>query len=106
MKPGSGYRAANVSAEWLPEGTSLPCYHDTRHWNGWGMPQFTLDEGLQLMKLMPSLRYDHGSDAFIHMSNEPGEEPLVVEGRTIDVDGASLRVYPIGAGYWCWDYPT
>ncbi|MDP3350396.1 MAG: hypothetical protein Q8S92_15505 [Hydrogenophaga sp.] len=103
--PFPDFRSATVTAEWLDTDTKLPCYHDTTRWNGWGMPYFTLEAGNQLATLMPNLRFVQERDAFVHTSEEDGEEVLDFIGQVIEVDGQRIKAYAIGAGYWCWDYP-
>lgn len=99
------FRTATVTADWLDAGVKLPCYHDTRHWNGWGMPHFTLAAGNQLAQLMPNLRFVADRDAFVHTAQEVDEDELEFPGQTIMVDGQPIKTYAIGSGYWCWDYP-
>jgi hypothetical protein len=99
------FRAATVTADWLEPDVKLPCYHDTRRWNGWGTPYFTLEAGNQLASLMPNLRYVKVRDAFVHTAVESHDEDLEFIAQIITVDGQPLKLYPIGAGFWCWDYP-
>ncbi|WP_300655871.1 hypothetical protein [Hydrogenophaga sp.] len=103
--PFPDFRSATVTAEWLDAETKLPCFHDTRRWNGWGMPYFTLEAGKQLASLMPNLRFVEEGDAFIHTACEIDEEDLEFKAQLIEVNGHPTKVYAIGAGIWCWDYP-
>lgn len=103
--PFPSFRSATVTAEWLEPDAKLPCYHDTRRWNGWGTPYFTLEAGKQLASLMPNLRYVEERDAFVHTAIEFDDEDLEFLGQVIMVEGQPLKAYPIGAGFWCWDYP-
>lgn len=104
--PFPDFRGATVTADWLDPDANLPCYHDTRRWNGWGMPHFTLEAGKQLASLMPNLRYVKERDAFIHTAVELDDEDLEFLGQVIMVDGRRITAYAIGAGFWCWDYPN
>ncbi|PZO21369.1 MAG: hypothetical protein DCF26_00055 [Burkholderiales bacterium] len=69
------------------------------------MPYFTLEAGKQLASLMPNLQYVEARDAFIHTARELDEEELEFVGQVIVVNGQTIKAYPIGAGYWCWDAP-
>ena len=91
-----------------------------QRWNGWAKPHFELAEAQRLMTWLskqnvhlnrpdgdlPPAAEREGfcaeTDAFVTMSQD-GEEELW-EGRAIAItDGSSIKVYPIGAGCWCWD---
>jgi hypothetical protein len=103
--PFPDFRGATVTADWIDPDAKLACYHDSRRWNGWGMPYFTLEAGKQLASLMPNLKYVEERDSFIHTAQEQDEEDLEFVGQVIVVDGQPIKAYPIGAGYWCWDAP-
>lgn len=89
--------AGFVCGEW--DEYAYPCYHQNQHWNGWAMPYFTFKEAKKVAKEMKG-RYDEAKDAFIF--NMDGEDD-VYEPMTIKARGRSIKVYAIGAGYWCWD---
>lgn len=74
--PFPDFRGATVTADWLAPDAKLPCYHDTRRWNGSGMPYFTLEAGKQLASLMPNLRYVKERDLFVHTAVEMDDEEL------------------------------
>jgi hypothetical protein len=93
------YAPGIATGDWLPDGTIFPCFYNGTHWNSWRMPQFERDVGLQLCEHMPDLRYDEHLDAFF-IGDEDGECEFRAE--QISVDGRTITVYPIGAGFWCW----
>lgn len=93
------YAPGIATGDWLPDGTSFPCYYNGTRWNGWSMPQFEREVGLRLCEHMPDLRYDEKLDAFF-IGDEDGECEYKAE--QISVDGRTIKVYPIGAGFWCW----
>lgn len=98
-------RKARFTADWLPSDMSLEAFTNDMRWNGWGMPSFTFEEAQRLMPQMPGLSYDATADAFV-MKNEGdagGDE--IFAGQSITVDGRAVKVYPIGAGSWCWEPP-
>jgi hypothetical protein len=99
------FRGATVTANWLDPDAKLPCYHDTRRWNGWGMPYFSLEAGKQLASLMPNMHYVKERGAFVHTAVEVDDEDLEFFGQIITVDGQRITAYAIGAGLWCWEYP-
>ncbi len=70
--PASSFARRHVTGEWLPEDLRLPAYTDGRRWNGWAMPYFDF------------------------------EVDEIFEATTVQVDATSIKVYPIGAGCWCW----
>lgn len=76
-------------------------YSNQRRWNGWAMPHFEMSEARKLAEHFPDLRYDEAHDAFVYEPRDSDQE--VFEAVTIRVHDRDLRVYPIGAGSWCWD---
>lgn len=96
-----GYKLMAVSAEWLPDDARVPAYTNGRRWNGWGMPHFTLEVAQGLVEFMPDLKYDKDRDAFTWRA-EPDMEEEVFQAEAILVDGEAVKVYPVGAGSWCW----
>lgn len=96
------YGEVSVAIEDFGEpGTKFLAYSDGRCWNGWAMPYFPFESALALKEVMGGLRYDAGRDAFI--LEVRGEEPEDFVAEVIQVDGVDIKVYPIGAGSWCWD---
>jgi|ThiBio_inoc_plan_1041526.scaffolds.fasta_scaffold03759_5 hypothetical protein len=94
------FKPGFASGDWMDDGVLLACYYNGTRWNGWSMPQFELEVGLKLCELMPDLRYDKERDAFL-IGDEDGECEFLAE--MISVDGRTITVYPIGAGFWCWN---
>lgn len=93
-----------VTGEWLDEGVCLEAYSDGRAWNGWATPAFTLEQGKKLASLMPTVSYDETSDRFLVRNEDyaPPDDVEYVEPETIEVDGQTMKVYPIGSHSWCW----
>ena len=58
---------------------------------------------MALREHLPGLCYDDERDLFVDDSdvNEPDEVTYPAE--EIIVDGKPVKVYAIGAGYWCWE---
>lgn len=93
------YSRMVVGAEWLDQ--TIACYSNGKRWNGWGMPLFPFESAQLLCSLMPDIHHDADQDAFVW---EPkGEESESYSAQTINYQGASIKVYGIGAGSWCWD---
>lgn len=95
--PAQVWRRGTVTAEFLGEGVSLPCWSDGSRWNGFGQPHFEREV------------VDH----LTQLSADPGLPPIGWEGDKVagDEDGAvapfilpnGTMVWGVGAGYWCWD---
>lgn len=98
------FRKARFTADWLPAEMSVEGFANGMHWNGWGMPKFTLQEAQRHIPHMPGLEFDVATDSFVmkQEDDEPGQHGTFA-GETITVDGETVRVYAIGAGSWCWD---
>lgn len=91
-----------VSAEWLPDDLKLPAYTNGQRWNGWAMPYFPAEAAHALLEHMPDLRYDAAQDAFVSKSYDDETENDVFPAQELVVEGATVKVYAIGAGSWCW----
>ena len=75
-----------------------------RLWNGWEKPHFELQEAQKLIAAMndPKIRYDSAKDLFITGNGEIDDE--VWPGQVLIALGPNhVKVYPIGAGSWCWE---
>ncbi len=96
------FERAMITADWLPEGVNLPAYSNGLAWNGWAMPHFDRETAMRLVEIMPEIRYDEQRDAFIAHDGTVGEDD-VFESVSIQVEGETVTVYPIGAGSWCWE---
>lgn len=75
-------------------------YVEEGTWNGWLCPWFTKEEAdamnVWLDEMFGSeLVYDPKLDVFIC----DGEQ---FKGKDIEVDGATMHLYPIGNGSWVW----
>src|ERR1017187_9210852 len=73
-------------------------------WNGWATPRFEFAEAQRLIGCLKEgkARFDSERDAFITISQD-GEEKFW-QGQSVCItDGSSIKVYPIGAGSWCWN---
>jgi len=95
-----------VSAEFLEgeEADELECFTNGRSWNGFGIPYFHFESALKLTKIMSELHFNKDGDQFIWTPGEPGgEDEEIYPATVIEVDGQSVKVYPIGAGSWTWD---
>jgi hypothetical protein len=79
----------------------LPGYTNKQRWNGWSMPYFPLTSGKALEKLLPDLKFDEAQDAFVY--SPEGGDVEAFPSTVIRVFDRDLKVYPIGAGSWCWD---
>lgn len=74
-------------------------YDDTKDWNGFLCPWFTLEEGLKMCESDTlSLRYDKMEGIFVDKWTFEEFEPHVKQ----TIDGPKI-LYPIGAYYWAWD---
>lgn len=96
-----GFKRGAVTADWLPEGVTVAAFHDGKNWNGWAMPCFAKDAGLQVAVHTPGLAYAADRDAFV-FQDENSEDEEVFPALMLEVDGALEKVYPIGSGLWCW----
>ncbi|MBN3744692.1 hypothetical protein G3N96_04490 [Burkholderia sp. Se-20373] len=96
------FERASITADWLPEGVNLPAYSNGLAWNGWAMPHFDRETAMRLSEIMPEIRYDEERDAFIAHDENTGEDDVFVS-VSIQVEGETLTVYPVGAGSWCWE---
>lgn len=78
-------------------------------WNGWATPFFELevarrvadesnrvDDGTRVI-------YDRAADRFVLEDEAYPDDPVEFEPTAITVDGAQIKVYPIGTYYWTWE---
>ncbi len=91
-----------VSAEWLPDDLKLPAYTNGQRWIGWAMPFFPAEAAHALLEHMPDLRYDTARDAFVSKAYDDESEDDVFPAQMLVVEGATVKVYAVGAGSWCW----
>jgi len=87
----------------LDEGPDYDCMLSPTTWNGWAMPGFTKEQADIFCETHPDTVYDAAQDAYVATSedDDPEDGPEVYE--AIECDG--LKLYPIGAGCWTWNYP-
>lgn len=104
------YRPALFTADWLPEGKSIPGFSCGAAWNGWACPEFEIAQAQEAAALMtddeaPRLTYDAARDVWLEASPDyPGEPPYEYPATTITLaDGTTRKTYGIGAFAWCWD---
>lgn len=87
-----------ATAEFLPD--TYPCFFNPAlRWDGWYLPYFSLQTGLQLVQDLPGLRYDATRDGFVWPDDERGNTFLAVE---IAAAGVIHKVYPIGQYNMYW----
>ncbi len=89
-----------VTSDWFPDGMKLQAYSQGLRWNGWVMPWFELDAAKTLLEHIPELRWNADGDLFKLVG---GEDHEIWSGKDVQVGDQTLRLYPIGAGSWCWD---
>jgi len=94
-------------------------YTDGSDWNGWATPVFDKDTAAQVMQSVNaanrafeekygaddqlSVSYDAGQNAFlIHDPNYPDDDPQIVKGHDITVEGRPIHVYALGTRDWTW----
>lgn len=99
-----GFRRASFSGDWNE--TPVRGFSDGNRWNGWAMPYFEFDTAQAIAAEFEgedsTLRYQKDIDAFIYTSANCPDAPEAYAGTWIDIEGKPMKVYPIGAGSWCW----
>lgn len=101
--PGPVMVRGTITADFLPDGVTLPCWSDGRAWNGWGMPYFERSTVERLRGLLRDvggspLEWD-GDKIIARMGDDPDE--IEIYEPTTAPDGS--QVWGIGAGSWTWD---
>ena len=96
------FTAYLFGADWM-EGTLVVGFsQEDMRWNGWAMPFFTKTSADLLCGVMSGLTYNEANDSYDMASED--EELDQFGSEVIDVPGIGrVKVYAIGAGYWCWD---
>lgn len=79
-------------------------YTDGGTWNRWERPGFTFEVASQIAKDFredgATVDYDQARDCFVFKTDEyPDEDDELFEPRIVD----GQKLYPIGAGSWCWE---
>ena len=79
-------------------------WSDGRLWNGWEMPKFDLQVGLDILEWMgdAKARHDADRDAFVTVNQDGEDEVWSAESITI-TDGSRIRAYGLGSGAWTWE---
>lgn len=93
-------RRATFRADWMDE--TLPGFTHGHKWNGWAMPLFEFETANKILDSMKPLAYDQKADAFIFTDPDWPDEPDIYAASFIEVEGRTVKVYGIGAGFWCW----
>lgn len=92
--------AGKASGDWTER--VFNCFHNRSYWNGWAMPHFLFDEALKVADHL-KMTYDKDADSFIVIDEAYPDEPTIYAPLFITVDGADLKVWDLGSGYYCWD---
>ncbi len=88
-------RRANFTIEYL--GHAFPGMTQGKYWNGWAKPYFSFDVAQRVAALMGG-RYDEEADAFVFY-DEVSDHTETFAAQSVGGE----KVYPVGAGSWCWD---
>lgn len=98
------FRRAKFNGDWMDPDEVYEGYCTDQRWNGWACPHFEFDEVLRMMENPTgwNVTYDAKSDTFTIIADEI-DEAEVIKPIMINVEGKEVKVYPIGAGGWCWD---
>jgi hypothetical protein len=99
--PEPKFKLGSVTGDWL-DGKKIAAFLDGTKWNGWAKPYFPLISALKVVHHWPGARYDVSKDAIIIEASEDMEREEYAA-VTIEVDGAKVKAFPIGAGSWCWE---
>lgn len=105
VKSALSYKVQNVWVEGMPDGAKVQAYVPDGKWNGFLQPVFPMMSGVQLVTMIPELRYDATRDAFLSEDDDNagfGDGDLQFDAQEIVINGREIKVYPIGTGYWTW----
>jgi hypothetical protein len=106
--PDPTLKRGTVTADFLPENVSLPCYSNGLFWNGWGMPLFDEETTHRVVQLCntdtapdvsPTLKWADGV-LQEYDGNEETYHPCAVAEYV--VDDKAVRLWQIGDG-WTWN---
>ncbi|MBP0639970.1 hypothetical protein [Cupriavidus sp. AcVe19-6a] len=92
----------------LDEGPPYKAYSCGEEWNGFQCPYFTFEEALKVTEHpdLKGLTYDSERDQFILADPEWPDDPTYgaknFKAETITVNGQQIKVYAVGAFFWCW----
>ena len=104
-EPVPAFKLIEVTAAWFTHTRNIPAYSTgSKHRGTWATPHFTEEQAHRLCSVMPTLSYDAVEDAFVakHEWAFPRKFEEVFAAMMIDVDGAPVKVYPIGTLDWGW----
>lgn len=104
-KAAPAFKLIEVTAAWFTHTRNIPAYSTgSKHRGTWATPHFTREQAQHLCSVMPTLTYDSAKDAFVakHEWAFPRKFEEVFATMTVDVDGAQVKVYPIGTHHWGW----
>jgi hypothetical protein len=82
-----------------------------QQWNGWECPYFEFDTAIRMVDAWNNMsfgeeeyqgRYDEERDAF-YFRDGGLEEWDRFTAQTIEIEGKTIKVYPIGAFCWIWN---
>lgn len=100
----------------IDDNPSFPGYTYGAHWNGWACPYFTKETAIEIMQFYyPTLPASHKEEQFWGYNpkedyfiggNIDHDDVMAWEGTDIEIDGETIRVYPIGAWAWIWSDDT
>jgi len=95
---------AFVDGDWMDESDRLPAWLNGLRWNGWAQPRFEKNAADKIMNDTPAMFFDPGRNAYVLPADlDMGrDEEEVFPAETIDTADGPVTVWPIGAGYWCW----
>lgn len=95
------FKLSAVTIDVFAAVVKIPAYLNSKRWNGWRMPHFPESSMAQVLTLFPDVTYDAEQDAYM-VPDDEGPYPVRAETITT-ADGQTVKVYPVGAGSWCWD---
>lgn len=100
---------AMVTTDGFPADVSFSAFVKERRWNGWLMPFFTKEVGLQIVPHVIGLTYDEAEDAFVYRDVYASEcaggdaERDIFPAQQIQTPDGTQLLYGIGAGSWTWE---
>lgn len=99
------FTKADFVMDSLP-GAVFTGYTDGDEWNGWACPYFERAQAEQVLRASEAngfrWRYESERDAYV-VDSDRSDTSEVFVGTDIQVNGNSIRVYPVGAYSWIWE---
>lgn len=80
-----------------------PCFvaNPIQTWNGWAMPFFTLEVAKHtVLDIGDGITFNVEKDCFVW---NDGDELVDFTTFTINYNGEEIKLYDVGAGYFCWE---